>query len=280
MDWRVIWGIMMGQDPDSEFVSPYTASLIFFFITMATGVFLRTLNTIVSPKWLQEYVADFVTTAEACAYFFENNFVYKYYGSFWFAIAIICQLYVCTRTFGNASENPVKALTQLVNAEITPTKAALKIVIQTLAGLASYRFAKAVWALDLISDHHERYYESTCASDLNVVLLMGFMIEMAASLSDTWLGMQRVSKVSLLDEFIKYSNGALMITIGLNTTGMYFNPAMAFGHTFGCQGTAAWEHFVVYWIGPFLGCYAAILLDRIIHIDVCSAVEAEVKKTQ
>ncbi|XP_041370131.1 aquaporin-11-like [Gigantopelta aegis] len=264
---------MMGQDPGTEFVSPYTASLIFFLITMATGVFLRTLNTIVSPAWLQEYVADFVTTAESCAYFFENNFVYKYYGSVWFAIVIICQFYVCTRTFGNASDNPVKALTQLVNAEITPEIAALKIVIQALAGLASYRFAKAVWALDLICDHHERYYETMCASELNVAPIVGFLIEMAASLSRTWLGMQRVSRVSLLDEFIKYSNGALMMTIGLNTTGMCFNPAMASGHTFGCQGTAAWEYLVVYWIGPFLGCYAAILLDRIIHIDVGSTEE-------
>ncbi|XP_041370128.1 aquaporin-11-like isoform X2 [Gigantopelta aegis] len=280
MDWRVIWGIMMGQDPGSEFVSPYTASLIFFFITMATGAFLRTLNTIMSPPWLQEYIADFVTTAEACAYVFEKSFVYKYYGSFWFVIVIICQLYVFTRTFGNASYNPVKAITQLVNAEITPAKAALKIVIQALAGLASYRFAKAVWALDLISDHHERYYETTCASELNVGPLVGCGIEMAASLSDTWLGMQRVSKVSLLDEFVKYTNGALMITVGLDTTGMYFNPASAFGHTFGCEGTAAWEHFVVYWIGPFLGCYAAIQLDKIIHIDVFSTEEAEVKKTQ
>ena len=146
MDWRIIWAIMMGQDPDGEFVSPYTASLIFFFITMATGVFFRTLNTIVTPTWLQEYVADFVTTAEACAYFFENNFVYKYYGSLWFAIAIICQLYVCARTFGNASENPVKALAQLVNAEITPTKAAIKIIIQTLAGFVSYRFVHSVYS--------------------------------------------------------------------------------------------------------------------------------------
>ena len=61
---------------------------------------------------------------------------------------------------------------------------------------------------------------------------------------------------------------SLSLIAGIHTTGMYFNPAFAFGHTFGCHGTQTWEHFFVYWLGPFIGCYIATIVDNIIHIDV------------
>lgn len=66
--------------------------------------------------------------------------------------------------------------------------------------------------------------------------------------------------------------------VGINLTGMYFNPAMATGHTFGCKGTTAWEHVVVYWIGPFIGCFLAMLMDRMLHIDAAATVAMETKK--
>ncbi|CAG5116521.1 unnamed protein product [Candidula unifasciata] len=222
---------------------------------MTTGIVLRALSALFLPPSIRGYAVDFVSTMEACAYFFENNFVLAHYGSFWFAVAIVIQCFICARTFGESSENPVKAIHHL-------------ILVQTLAGLASYRFAKLVWALDLISDHHERYYEASCESDLHVTLLMGFLIEMCACLSETWLSMQTVSSTPILDELIKYINAAIMITIGFTTTGMYFNPAMASGHTLGCHGTALWEHFFVYWLGPFLGCFVALQINKLIHFDV------------
>lgn len=68
------------------------------------------------------------------------------------------------------------------------------------------------------------------------------------------------------------------IFAGINLTGMYFNPAMATGHTFGCKGTTAWEHVVVYWVGPFIGCFLAMLMDRMLHIDAAATVAMETKK--
>ncbi|XP_067650204.1 aquaporin-11-like [Haliotis asinina] len=278
MTWRSLWAVVVGQNPDSEFLEPYAASFIFFLINMTSGIILRSLNKVFSPKWAQEYIADFLATMEACAYFFENNFVYKYYGPLWLGIAIVVQCFICGRTFDGASENPVNAFQRLVTGEIKFPKAMLKIFIQSLAGLASYRFAQLVWSLDLISDHHERYYETECASDLNVTLTFGFLIEMAATLSDNWLGMQTVSRMSLLDELVKYANGAIMIVVGIATTGMYFNPAMASGHTLGCKGTAMLDHFLVYWIGPFVGCLVAIVLNKVLHIDMSDAAQADKKK--
>ena len=64
---------------------------------------------------------------------------------------------------------------------------------------------------------------------------------------------------------------------GIKTTGMYFNPAMATGHTFGCGPTTTLEHLTVYWIGPFLGCFLAIVVDKFLHIDVVRRTEQNKK---
>ena len=109
MDWRAIWTITTGLEPQTPYVPPYVASLVFFFINMVIGVGLRTMSRVLLPSNVRGHVLDFLCTMEACAYFFENNFVVKHYGYTWLAVAIIAQLYVCSRTFGDNIDNPVKA---------------------------------------------------------------------------------------------------------------------------------------------------------------------------
>ena len=109
MDWRAIWSITTGLEPQTPYVPPYVASLVFFFINMVIGVGLRAMSRVLLPSNVRGHVLDFLCTMEACAYFFENNFVVKHYGYTWLAVAIIAQLYVCSRTFGDNIDNPVKA---------------------------------------------------------------------------------------------------------------------------------------------------------------------------
>ncbi|KAK3108967.1 hypothetical protein FSP39_019886 [Pinctada imbricata] len=277
--WRQVWRMTLATEVgEDDFLSPVTASLVYFSVVMGFGYVTRILNNVFTPQPIRDYVADFLATMEMCAYFFENNFIFAHYGSLWLFLAVVVECFIANRTYLGASENPVKAFYQLCNREISPAIAILKILNQTLAGIASYRFAKLVWSIDLVSEHRGRFYETECASDLNVALLAGMAVEFGATLIDTWLGMQTISKQSVVDEILKLCNGSLMIVLGINLTGMYFNPAMATGHTFGCKGTAAWEHFIVYWIGPFIGCYLAIIFDRLLHIDVTARAEAEDKK--
>nr|KAG5690420.1 hypothetical protein BaRGS_026467 [Batillaria attramentaria] len=214
MDWRVMWALAMGMEPETPYVPPYVASLVFFFINMVIGVGLRSMARLFLPGTARELALDFLCTMEACAYFFENNFVLKHYGSFWLAVAIIAQLYVCCRTFGDNIDNPVKAFHGWLTGQVPLAQAGLKIVVTSLAGLASYRLARLIWSLDLIEEHHERYHELECASDLQVALLTGLVVEASASLSDMWLGLQTVSSMSALDELVKYLNAALMIVFG------------------------------------------------------------------
>ena len=58
--------------------------------------------------------------------------------------------------------------------------------------------------------------ETVCASDLNVAFLIGFGIELGATLIDTWMGRQTLMKMSVGDELIKLSIGSLMIVLGMS----------------------------------------------------------------
>ena len=211
--------VVLGQLPVDEFVSPLSASLMYFIITILTGWMLRTVNKAVTPEPFRSYVADFSATLEMCAYFFENNFIFKNYGSLWLFIAVLVECFIANRTFYGASENPCHAFLQFMDKSIPASTALLRIGLQTLAGFASYRFAKVVWSLDMVPDHRDRYLETICASDLNVALLTGFVIEMGATLVDTWLGRQTIAHHSTLDEVIKLANGSLMIVIGKSFLG-------------------------------------------------------------
>lgn len=213
--WRQLWMLAFGTSfSDDDFFAPFSASLVYLAFVMGLGIILRILNKMISPEAFKEYIADFLATMEMCAYFFENNFIFKHYGSFWLFIAVLVECFIANRTYFGASENPVKAFYQFCNKEIGLSTAVVKIAVQTLAGLASYRLAKLVWSLDLVPDHRERFYEAECASDLNVALTAGILVEFGATLIDTWLGMQVLMKNQLADEIIKLSNGSLMIVLG------------------------------------------------------------------
>lgn len=91
IDWRGVWTIISGHEPEAEYVEPYTASLLFFSINMITGIVLRALSNAFLPSALRGYAVDFISTMEACAYFFENNFVLKVGYSLYFFLQRKCR---------------------------------------------------------------------------------------------------------------------------------------------------------------------------------------------
>ncbi|VDM28946.1 unnamed protein product, partial [Toxocara canis] len=46
-------------------------------------------------------------------------------------------------------------------------------------------------------------------------------------------------------------------TLGINFTGMYANPIVAWACTFNCEGITHVAHLIVYWLSPLVGWYFA-----------------------
>ncbi|CAI9742238.1 aquaporinaquaporin-11-like [Octopus vulgaris] len=268
MNYRQIYQMVAGVTvPDTDYLEPYMATVVYLLIVITLGLILRKLTKLIMPASIQVYLVEFVATMEVCSYFFENNFVLKHYGYTIFFFVIVLEILISNRTLEGASENPIKALDEFTKREIGFDKALLKIVFQCCGGLAAYRLAQLVWSLDMIEDHHVRFYEVSCDTDLVTSIALGFLVEMGAAFIDTYLGKQSLSSTPFIDELIKAVNGGIMIVGGVSLTGMYFNPAMATGHMLGCKGTEMWEHLLVYWAGPFVGCLCGVILDRYIRIE-------------
>ena len=215
MNYRQIYQIMAGKSlPEDDYLEPYLASILFLVIVISLGYILRKLTKTILPGSLQVFFLEFIATMEACSYFFENNMILKHYGYGGFFVAIVLEILISNRTFEGASENPIKALDEFSKREITFDTAIIKITIQAFGGLASYRLAQLVWSLDMVPDHRERFFETTCQTDLAVTIFLGFMVEMGAAMIDTWMGKQTLSTNSFVDELIKASNGGAMIVAG------------------------------------------------------------------
>uniref|UniRef100_A0A194AQJ8 Uncharacterized protein n=1 Tax=Pinctada fucata TaxID=50426 RepID=A0A194AQJ8_PINFU len=85
--WRQVWRMTLGTEVgEDDFLSPVTASLVYFSVVMGFGYVTRILNNVFTPQPIRDYVADFLATMEMCAYFFENNFILlimAHSGCFW-----------------------------------------------------------------------------------------------------------------------------------------------------------------------------------------------------
>lgn len=206
--------VFFGELLDDEFLFPLDASLIYFLITMTTGWLLRTISYKTAPEPLNSYIADFSATLEMCAYFYENAFIFKNYGTFWLAILIIVELFISNRSFRGASVSPCVPFLSYMERKISFTKMLFHIALHTVAGYASYHYARRLWSWDMVLEHRTRFEESSCQSDLNVSLVTGFGIEIGATLIDTWLGRQKLSKVHFIDEFIKMTTISIMVVSG------------------------------------------------------------------
>ena len=207
---KVIFGELLAE----EFVSPLSASLIYFTITILSGYSLRTFNNLVSPEPIRSYVADFSATLEMCAYFYENAFIFKHYGTIYLALLIIAELFISNRTFFGASVSPCIPFLAFLERKIRFPTMLLRIAIHTIAGFASYHYARWLWSWDMVLEHRDRYLETGCRTDLNVALLTGIVIEISATMTDTWLGRQKTVKVPIIDEFIKMSIVSIMVVSG------------------------------------------------------------------
>ena len=155
----VVWDmkkVLFGELEADDFVSPLSASVMFFVITMSVGWLVRMVNQAVVPEPLKTYVGNFFATMEMCAYFFENNFIFKHFGSVWLFIAVVIECFIANRTFYGASENPCHAVVDILEKRKGAVSGVVMIVVQALGGLASYRFARMVWALDMVPDHRDR----------------------------------------------------------------------------------------------------------------------------
>nr|QIJ55396.1 superaquaporin 2 [Haliotis discus hannai] len=268
MNWRQLWAITVGHDPSVDFLHPLIAALLFYIIAYTACFTFYTISYQLFPNSLKIYILDFFKTLVICSYPYGHGLVRSFAGHVGYCAVAVPLVMLTLHTFKEGSPSPLSVFEDFLAKKLSLFKTLVRIVVQTAAGFASFRLVHLIWSLEFHPDHVKSMRAVGCDTDLKVSIFVGFLIEMMGVLYDTWLSYQPLFRFSLLDEAVKTLNGTILVCLGLHLTGMYMQPAMASGLSFGCKGTSAWEHVLVYWVGAFLGCYGAIVLNKYVHFSL------------
>jgi len=199
------------------------------------------------------FAMEFFGTLQLCTMAFENGVVLKNYGFTGFFLAIAASVVLHSLTLVEAYATPCVLFEESTRHRRLSNSLLIRLAAQFAAGVLAFRLAKLVWGLGFMPDHSSLASRYACSSDLHVPLLAGLLYEMAATF---------VCRLAFLKAHEPERNWSIVadalvipsiVLIGLTTTGMYFNPILAFSITYGCDGVKPVEHALVYWLGPFIG---------------------------
>ncbi|XP_064613657.1 aquaporin-11-like [Liolophura sinensis] len=264
MDWRELWMVTFEQTPPTYHLHPILGSLLYYTATFLIASSLRRLNKAASPRRLQEFIADFISTFQTCAVSFENGNSLRLYGWLGLYLVIFTLMMCYARIFTDSCANPVGNAKKYFQHRQSLMKTLLKLVLQAFSGYCAFQYVKHFWSLDFHEYHSIRLQQKQCYTYLSVSVLLGFLIEGGATMTDVVLQSHRFVPWKGLNNVLTCSLLTGLIVSGLSLTGMFFHPAMASSQNFGCKGTTRWEHIVVYWLGPFVGCFLGVKLNSLI----------------
>ncbi|XP_076094327.1 uncharacterized protein LOC143064968 [Mytilus galloprovincialis] len=267
MKWREL--LQETVSPDIHFLSPAVSSVIFCLLVMLLSVIMHKLSNLFLPGSIKLYALDFFKSVAMFTYPLAFGLTRTYHGHMGYCVIMvpINVLTVLLMTEGNIS--PVDNFLFAIKGQQALWKSILRIIIQVNGAFAAFYLAQKIMQLEFHEDF-ENMLSNACISDLKVTIFFGFLIEMLGTAWEVWVWSLSLSRYHRINLIIKMTNTALVVCSGVHYTGMYNQPALATGYTFGCYGTSNVEHVFVYWIGPFIGGYIADYISENFNIKLSS----------
>lgn len=207
MDWRQIWLATFEQPPPVYHLSPILGSLLYYIATFLIASSLRRLNKVVSPRPVQDFIGDFISTFQTCAVSFENGNSLRLYGWLGLYLVVFTLMMCYSRIFTDSCGNPVANAKKYFQHRQSLLNTLVKLALQAFAGYCAFQYVKRFWSLDFHEYHAIRLHEKQCYTYLSVSVLLGFLIEGGATMTDVllhshrfvpWKGLNNVLTCSLL----------------------------------------------------------------------------------
>ncbi|EFO21595.1 hypothetical protein LOAG_06890 [Loa loa] len=237
----------------------WIASLLFYLSIFAICELLRHIIN----RWLIRYLPRFITglllefigTLQVCTPMFDVNLILQTYGLFGIFIEITAIEIANAFFLRDAIAHPCPLVTTASRKRLALRMAFMVFAVQLIAAYLSYFFARIFWKLGLHPLHDKLLIADHCEADLTATLTIGSLIEGLATFSskaveffaNEWY---TDSKTQML---INCMFAGFLTTIGINYTGMYANPIVAWACTFNCTGVTHLGHLIVYWLSPLIG---------------------------
>ncbi|XP_015114997.1 aquaporin-11 [Diachasma alloeum] len=226
--------------------------------------------------FLRDLFLEGIATAELCGACFELIIIADNWGVSMYAIYLFVLTIWWSLNWEDATACPYTHLEDLVEGKKSLRDAFLLIWAELVGGLAIFRYIQLLWALEIVPTHKDRAFED-CTTDLQVPVIIGAFIECIATcicrVVSRGLGELNPRFSNIIDSFV----GTTLVVVAFNYSGGYFNPALATALKYGCLGTSAMEHIIVYWVGACAGSIASIRVYQ--HPKIQDFVKKQKAKT-
>ncbi|KAL4003388.1 putative integral membrane protein [Acanthocheilonema viteae] len=241
----------------------WIASLLFYLSVFAICELLRHIinHWLIRrlPRFMIGLLLEFIGTLQVCTPMFDVNLILQTYGLFGIFIEITAIEIANTLFLRDAIAHPCPLVTTASRKRLALRTAFLVFGVQLAAAYLSYFFARTFWKLRLHPMHDQLLIVDHCEADLTATLTAGSLIEGLATFSskaveffaNEWYAKSRAQML------INCMFAGFLTTIGINYTGMYANPIVAWACTFNCTGVTHLGHLTVYWLSPLIGWFLA-----------------------
>ncbi|CAP24564.1 Protein CBR-AQP-9 [Caenorhabditis briggsae] len=241
----------------------WVASLIFYGSVFAICELLRFLviKSFDNPKRISALlILEFIGTLQICVPMFDVGTILDNYGLLGVFVEItVIELANCYFQ-RDAVAHPCPLVTNCYRKSKAIRRGIYVFLVQLAAAYFSYFVAKLFWSFGVHPIHLELLDQDSCTSDLTVTITTGCIIEGAATFLAKWFEKwvdQRYDGDTKLCSVVNCVFSGLLCAIGINYTGMYANPIVAWACTFNCLGVSHAGHLFVYWLSPLIAWYFA-----------------------
>lgn len=231
---------------------------------------------------------DAVLAVELCATGFEMGAVIEHHGMAAWAAGLFCLVfYQVLRWRELSAPCPYSHLLELLAGRRGAAETAARCGVLLAAGLASYRIARAVWALELAETHVGRpgLVDACAVPWTDVPVATAAAAEFAGTFAlavGPPLAAENPTLANNDPAFTAAAVAAMVVAAvwaAVDVSGGMFNPMLATVLLGGCSGHEWWEHVAIYWVGSTAGAVAAARAYPAIKRAVYGGEETDVKKS-
>ncbi|XP_059472364.1 aquaporin-11 isoform X2 [Neocloeon triangulifer] len=264
-------------------ISPLAFSVACICLTLSISQYLRSaVRGASDPGVWRQCLEEMVAAFELCGCCYELIIIADNYGVGAYAVALFLLTIWWSKHWGDATACPYTYLEDLLEGRTNYGVVILKTIFGLIGALSVFQYIQLIWGLEMVENHKDRA-DSKCVADLQVPVLYGALVELAATfvcrVCSRTIGELGPKHGAPLDSFI----GTSLVVLGFNYSGGYYNPLLATGLKLGCLGHTFAQFFVVYWLGATLGSVAASYFFRLpaVHsLLVPSAAAAQQKPAE
>lgn len=242
----------------------YAPYLVLLFNTVVLHIFRKGF-LLVSPAPARLVLAEIIATLELCADCAELGVAYELHGYIGLGTALLLLCFWWCYVWGDAEACPCGPVEECIFGDGFNADVIKKLIGQSIGGAITTLWIHYIWSFHMTPDHEALHTAAECQAGLQVHMAIGALIEGLITLISRVVALESGYWTTELSITANATVTTILVLAATSTTGGFFNPVLATALTLGCKGNTVVEHFVVYWLGSFVGGFIGRYLFQLYH---------------